>query len=194
MLPENPLEGANLNRFFSDLWWLVLIRGLAILALGVLFLLNPLAATTVLLMFLGAYWVIEGVFTIVRVFRTRSYLGGWGWSVFWGIVSILAGVIVFVFPILSAAVSLVFAVTLVSVMAFLSGIFSIADGIRLRKVISNEWSLIIGGAIMIVLAALAFLFPFIATAVLVWAIGIAAIAGGIVLIVLSFRMRKTGAL
>lgn len=194
MLPENPLESANLNRFFSDLWWLVLIRGFAILALGVLFLLNPLAATTVLLMFLGAYWVIEGVFTIVRAFRTRSYLGGWGWSVFWGIVSILAGVIVFVFPILSAAVSLMFAVTLVSVMAFLSGIFSIADGIRLRKVISNELSLIVGGAIMIVLATLAFLFPFIATAVLIWAIGIAAIAGGIVLIVLSFRMRKAGAL
>jgi uncharacterized membrane protein HdeD (DUF308 family) len=65
-------------------------------------------------------------------------------------------------------------------------------GIRLCKKISNEWSMILAGAIMVVFAVLAFLFPRVAIAVIVWTLGVCAIAGGIWNEVLSLRMRKSG--
>lgn len=152
------------------------MRGLAILALGILFLVRPVSTIMILLTFL----------------RTRKYVIGWGWELFAGILGIISGAIICAFPWLSAMMSMMFAVTLVSVLALLNGITSIVKGIRLCKKISNEWSMILAGAIMVVFAVLAFLFPRVAIAVIVWTLGVCAIAGGIWNEVLSLRMRKSG--
>jgi uncharacterized membrane protein HdeD (DUF308 family) len=152
------------------------VRGLAILALGILFLVRPVSTIMILLTFL----------------RTRKYVIGWGWELFAGILGIISGAIICAFPWLSAMMSMMFAVTLVSVLALLNGITSIVKGIRLCKKISNEWSMILAGAIMVVFAVLAFLFPRVAIAVIVWTLGVCAIAGGIWNEVLSLRMRKSG--
>lgn len=129
---------------------------------------------------------------LLTFLRTRKYVIGWGWELFAGILGIISGAIICAFPWLSAMMSMMFAVTLVSVLALLNGITSIVKGIRLCKKISNEWSMILAGAIMVVFAVLAFLFPRVAIAVIVWTLGVCAIAGGIWNEVLSLRMRKSG--
>jgi uncharacterized membrane protein HdeD (DUF308 family) len=180
----------NVNTFFADTWWLVLLRGIAALALGVLIIFRPVATAGILMMFLGGYWVIEGCILIVHSIRTRSYLSGWGWGVFAGVLVIFAGAALIAFPTLTAMMSVVFTLTMVGCLALVTGVYTIVNGIRLRKVITHEWSTLLAGAVMIVLAILGLLFPHVATAVFVWALGLTAVAGGILGIIASVRMRR----
>jgi uncharacterized membrane protein HdeD (DUF308 family) len=77
-------------------------------------------------------------------------------------------------------------------MVLISGIWSIFTGIRLRKVVSNEWSMIIGGIISVLFAILLMSNPLVSAMTLVWLIGVFALVGGIVLIVVAFRIRSLG--
>ena len=75
-------------------------------------------------------------------------------------------------------------------MVLASGIWSIITGIRLRKEISNEWSMILGGMLSAIFGILLMINPLVSAMTLVWLMGMFALAGGIILIVVSFRIRK----
>jgi uncharacterized membrane protein HdeD (DUF308 family) len=63
-------------------WWLELIEGIAAIIIGILLFVQPAATITVLVLFLGIYWLILGIFTLVSLFWDRT---AWGWKVFIGI-------------------------------------------------------------------------------------------------------------
>src|SRR5262245_64843928 len=48
---------------------------------------------------LGFYWLIRGIFDIVSIFIDNT---GWGWKLFLGIISILAGGYILMYPVASA--------------------------------------------------------------------------------------------
>ena len=74
----------------------------------------------------------------------------------------------------------------------MTGAFEIAAAIRLRKIITGEWLLVLSGVASIVLGALLMLFPgFGALAVVLW-IGAAALVSGVMFVVLGFRLRSWG--
>jgi uncharacterized membrane protein HdeD (DUF308 family) len=182
----------TLPRFSSGTWWLLLLRGIALVALGTLFIARPLATVTGLLFVLAIFWIITGVLAIVRSIRIREYSRGWGWMLASGLLGIVAGAIVLIFPLPSALVSLVLAVSVVCVLALADGVSCIAIGARLSKLFAGAWALILEGVIMVVVAALAFIFPLAAKSVVVWILGLAGIAGGFFGIVLSVRMLTAG--
>ena len=107
-----------------------------------------------------------------------------------GIISALAGIIVFTQPYIAAAIGATFVIYLVAIMVLISGIWSIITGIRLRKQISNEWSMIMGGLLSAIFAILLMANPLMSAMMMVWLMGLIALVGGIVLIVISFRIRK----
>ena len=72
-------------------WWLVLLEGIAAVIVGLLLLTNTGATLAILIQVLGLYWIIKGVLALVSLFVDRSM---WGWKLFVGILSIIAGVIV----------------------------------------------------------------------------------------------------
>ena len=45
-------------------WWLVLVEGLATVGVGLLLLIYPIPTVAVLVIFLGAYWFVTGLFSI----------------------------------------------------------------------------------------------------------------------------------
>jgi uncharacterized membrane protein HdeD (DUF308 family) len=183
---------SSLRRFYSGTWWVLLLRGIALVALGALFIARPLATVAGLLFVLAIFWIITGILAIVRSIRIREHSRGWGWMLASGFLGIGAGAIILIFPLPSALASLVLTVSVVCVLALVDGVTSIAIGARLSKMFPGAWALILEGVIMVVVAALAFVFPLAAQSVVVWMLGLAAIAGGIFGIVLSVRMLTAG--
>jgi uncharacterized membrane protein HdeD (DUF308 family) len=165
-------------------WWLVLIRGIAAILFGILALIWPAATVLVLVIFFGAYAIVDGVFSLFSAFRhgTRSR----AWAIFAGIIGILAGIVAFVWPGITSLALLY----VVAFWAILRGVAEIADGVRLRKVIDNEWMLIVGGALSVIFGILLIIWPGAGLLTLAWLIGIFAIIYGVAMVALSFRVKK----
>lgn len=172
-------------------WWAVLIRGIAAVLFGILALFWPQLTLQVLVLLFGAYALVDGIFAIVSAVRSASRRRGFDWrSVGWpiveGLAGIIAGLLTFFYPGVTALVLLYF----IGAWAIVTGIAEIVQAIELRRVIQNEWLLVVGGVLSIVFGILLFVFPGAGALAIVWLIGIYAIVFGIVLIGLSLRLRS----
>jgi uncharacterized membrane protein HdeD (DUF308 family) len=88
----------------------------------------------VLILFIGAWAIITGVFEIVAAIRLRQVITGEWMLVLSGIVSILFGVMVFTFP-LAGAVGISW---ILGAYAMTAGIILISLGVKLRKLVVAE--------------------------------------------------------
>jgi uncharacterized membrane protein HdeD (DUF308 family) len=68
--------------------WSFLAAVLAIV-LGVVLIARPLAGVLTLTMVLVAFFIIEGIFSIIGAIEHRQHLRSWGWVLFSGIVDLL---------------------------------------------------------------------------------------------------------
>ena len=183
-------ENQSVKNVISNIWWLVLLRGLLVLGLGILLISKPMATLVILVHVMGIFWFIDGLATLFESIRGRKTHTNWGWGVFVGIISALAGLIVFVQPVISAVIGMTFLIYLVAIMILASGIWSVITGIRLRKAIKNEWSMILGGILYVIFGLLLLGNPVMSAMMIVWLFGLSALVGGIFLIIASFRIRK----
>jgi uncharacterized membrane protein HdeD (DUF308 family) len=162
-------------------WWLILVRGLAAIAFGIVCFVWPAVSLLALVFLWGAYAIIDGVSAAI-----------WGaWSHWWsmllvGVVSVLAGLIAFLWPGITALALLY----LIAAWAIVRGVAEIAAAIRLRHEITNEGLLVLGGAVSIVFGVLVVLFPGAGALSVLWVIGIFAVVFGIAAVVLSLRLRS----
>jgi uncharacterized membrane protein HdeD (DUF308 family) len=168
-------------------WWALVLRGAIAILFGLAALLRPDIALQALILLFGAYALVDGVFSIVGVFGgTRGGTPRW-LLLIEGVAGILAGVIAFVAPGLTAILLLY----LIAAWAIVTGIAEIAMAIRLRREISGEWALIVGGAFSILFGViLAVVGPAVGLLSLIWLIGVYAVAFGIMLLIAGFRVRS----
>jgi uncharacterized membrane protein HdeD (DUF308 family) len=168
-------------------WWALALRGAIAILFGLAALLRPDIALQALILLFGAYALVDGVFSIVGVFGgTRSGTPRW-LLLIEGVAGILAGVIAFVAPGMTAIILLY----LIAAWAIVTGIFEIAMAIRLRREISGEWALIVGGAFSVLFGViLAVVGPAVGLLSLIWLIGVYAVAFGIMLLIAGFRVRS----
>jgi uncharacterized membrane protein HdeD (DUF308 family) len=103
-----------------------------------------------------------------------------------GIIGIVAGIVTFMWPGITAMILLY----LIAFWAILTGVLEIVAGIRLRAVIANEILLILMGVLSTLFGILIIIFPGAgALAIIIW-IGAYAVLFGIILIALAFRLRS----
>jgi len=167
-------------------WWALAIRGGIAILFGLAALLRPGIALEALILLFGAYALVDGVFSIVGLFGgTRG--GTPRWLLFIeGVVSILAGLIALFLPGLTAILLLY----LIAAWAIVTGISEIAMAIRLRKEISGEWALIVGGAFSVLFGViLAVVGSVVGLISLIWLIGFYAVAFGVLMLVTAFSVR-----
>jgi uncharacterized membrane protein HdeD (DUF308 family) len=182
-------EIKSLKQVASAIWWLVLLRGIAAVLLGILLFTNTAATLSVIIIFLGIYWVVDGISTLLASFIGREENSNWGWGIFVGIISILAGLAVLSQPVLTAIFTTSFIVSFVGIMIIISGVWSIVTGFRLRKT-SGEWVMIIGGVLGLILGLLLVMNPLFSALVYVYIIAVFLIIGGFSLIVMAFQVKK----
>lgn len=122
--------------------------------------------------------------------KGRKEIQAWGWGIFTGILGVLAGIIILAQPAIGLVLTTTFLAWFLAIAALLYGINGIVTGIRLRKEIKGEWSMVIGGILSIIFGIVLMLNPLVSALTLVICIGVVAIIGGIVISVLAFTVRK----
>ena len=170
----------------SGLWWAIALRAAAAILLGVIAIFMPGPTLAAIVIVFGIYAIIDGILAIVAAVRGFRKKERWWPMLLEGLVGIAAGAIAIFWPGIGA-LALTY---LVAAWALVTGAFEIAAAIRLRKVISGEWLLLIAGLLSIVLAVLVALFPGTGALLLVWWIGAYAFAYGVVSLVLALRVRS----
>lgn len=100
------------------LWWLILLRGIAALILGIFPISSPGMTTVVLVSFVGAYWLVDGMFSLVGMFMDRR---AWGLKLALGILGILAGIYVLRHPLWASILVVTFVVILLGVQGLIGG-------------------------------------------------------------------------
>ncbi len=91
------VAGIDFIRYF-DRGWAVLVGGAAGIAAGLLTLMFPGQASHVLYSVIAAWAIVTGMFEIVVAARIRFFIPGEWAMVLAGILSILCGVLLFVYP------------------------------------------------------------------------------------------------
>lgn len=171
------------NEELSNLWWLILLEGVATLILGFLLITNTAMTVTTLIIFLGVYWLVDGIFSLIRIFVGESDLH-WGWLLVRGILGILAGLMVVRNPLWA---TILVPTTLVIILG-VQGI--IIGAIRLVQAFKGDgvWAGV-AGAVSILFGLILLFNPIIGAVVLPTVAGIFGLIGGIVLIIQAFRVR-----
>lgn len=167
-------------------WWLILIEGIAAILIGIALFVVPVQAALGIGFFIGLYWVLTGIIALVSLFWDRSH---WGWKLFWGIISVMAGWYV-LGNLIAGTVFLAWIwVLILGLQGLIVGVIELVQafkGAGWGRGILGALSVIIGGwlvwATMAQPARVVFAVP--------WVIGIFAVIGGIAAIVFSFQARK----
>lgn len=181
------------NEAFLELlgknWGWIALRGAAAVIFGVLAFAWPGKTVFVLVLFFGAYALVEGIFALIGAFKVRDQ-GRPMWTfVLIGLLGIAAGIVTFLWPGITALALL----TLIAVWAFFMGIFQIAAAVRLRKVIDHEWLLALSGVLSVIFGAVMLARPVEGLLAIVWVIAAYSVVFGILLIVLAFRLKNRAA-
>ena len=168
-------------------WWLLALRGALLVTFGVLALAWPESTLIVLVALFAAYAFFGGVVWIAAgVSRRWPRWPRWLMLAI-GALSCAAGAVAVAYP----AITLLVLVTLMGAHAIVSGVFDIAAAIRLRKLIHNEWLLVLSGIVSLVFGALVLLYPVAAgLAALVLLVSVYAILAGLLLLAAAWRVRN----
>jgi uncharacterized membrane protein HdeD (DUF308 family) len=109
-------------------WWAVLLEGLTGIAIGFLTFVWPNITAHVLLYFIAIWAVITGVFEIAAAIQLRRVISGeWG-MVLSGLLSVVLGILLFVFP-SAGAVGLIW---LIGIYAIIAGLMESTFAFRVR--------------------------------------------------------------
>ena len=166
-------------------WWTFVVRGLLAIAFGVLAVFAPGLGIAVLVGLFAAWALIDGVTSLVTGIGGRNRDKSWWLEILEGVVSIIAGIIALVFPVLAADVLVI----IIAAWAIVTGIFEIIAAIRLREQIRGEFWLGLAGLASILFGVILLVFPGVGALSLVWLIGSFALVFGVFLVILGWRLR-----
>jgi uncharacterized membrane protein HdeD (DUF308 family) len=169
-------------------WGMIALRGVAALLFGLLTLFRPAVSLAALILLFGVYALADGVFTIAAAITNRRGQPHWVALLVGGVLGVAAGILTFLYPGVTALVLLYF----IAAWAIVRGVAEVVVAIRLRKVITGEWLLILAGVLSVVFGFVLVAFPGAgALAVVLW-IGAYATVLGVLLLALAFRLRSWG--
>jgi uncharacterized membrane protein HdeD (DUF308 family) len=167
-------------------WWVPVIRGIAAIVFGVIAFAYPGLTVAMLVLFFGAWVLVDGVFRVIGAIGHRAFDKEWGFDLIIGIVGIIIGFLTFHAPQITALALIIY----IAAWALMIGATEIALAIKLRREIKGEWFLILMGLVSIVFAVMLLWNPLPGALALVWLIGSYAIVFGILGIILGFRLRS----
>ena len=102
-LPDRPMLHA-----LAKCWWLLLLRGLAAIAFGVLAFLWPGLTLVTLVLIYGAFALVDGVLSLAAAFTGGAKPVPTWWLVVVGLLGIAAGAVTFLWPGITAILLVLF--------------------------------------------------------------------------------------
>jgi len=168
-------------------WWLISLRGLLALALGIIMLvMDPLTAAELLVLFIGVYALVDGIFALVVGIINRPPHRNRAWLIAEGIIGILAGVAILAAPLLAGAVIVYF----IAFWALLTGILELVFSIAEWKYLPGAWMILINGIISVLLGGLILANVVAGAVLLVVIIAVYLVIFGLLLMLLGFSLKS----
>jgi uncharacterized membrane protein HdeD (DUF308 family) len=170
-------------------WWVVLLRGLLAIVFGVGALIWPGITILSLVLLFGAYSLVDGILDLAMAVGGKETAGSNRLLVgLMGLLGIGAGIVAFLWPDITAVALL----WVIAAWAIATGILEILVAVRFRKEITNEWFWVLSGILSVILGLVLVFQPTLGALGLITTIGVFSIAWGVMLVVLSFRLRRLG--
>jgi uncharacterized membrane protein HdeD (DUF308 family) len=180
------VEVKPLNGILAQNWWAVALRGLLGIVFGLIAFFLPGATMLSLILIFAGYLLADGVLAIVAAVRAARRHDRWGWLTFEGILSIITAIIAALWPGLTAVAF----VLIVAAWAIVTGGLMFAAAFFDLNTEHGRWWLALGGLISVAYGFLLIAAPLLGALVLTWWLAAYALAFGIVLVILAFRLRS----
>ncbi len=166
-------------------WWVPVIRGIAAIVFGIIAFTHPVMAIATLVLFFGAWVLIDGIFRIFGAIKHRGSDSDWAWQLVIGLIGIIVGLLTFHAPQVTALALVIY----IAAWALMIGASEIVMAVKLRHEIKGEWLLILMGLASIVFAVLLLWNPVAGAAAVIWLIAWYAVVLGILAIFFGFRLK-----
>ena len=169
-------------------WWLLLVVGIALLAVGILVFIYPARSYLDLSVLFGWLILFSGVMEVVLAARSRHFVTGRGWMLAGGIIEIILGAIL-VFNVALSAVTLPIFLGFWLLMRSFSTI-GLASDMHVLGILGSGWT-VLTGVLLLICSLWMLLQPlaFGTTAVVVW-VGLSLLFAGISTVSLSLQLRS----
>jgi uncharacterized membrane protein HdeD (DUF308 family) len=181
--------GSKMFGLLTRNWWVLVFRGVLAILFGLLAFGRPGITLATLILFFGAYALVDGIFAIYLAFggsEEGKEKNDRGFLLLEGLVGIGIGIITVWAPGVTAISLLLY----IAAWSLAMGVLQIAAAIRLRREIEREGWLILSGVASILFAAIMFWNPAAGALALLWVIGSYAIVFGAILILLGFKLHN----
>jgi uncharacterized membrane protein HdeD (DUF308 family) len=162
------------------------LRGIVAIIFGLVAFFMPVATLYALTILFGAYALIDGIVNLVAAVRSARHGEHWWALLLEGLAGLGAAAVTMVWPLLT----LVVLIYIIAAWALITGILEIIAAIRLRRVITGEWLLVLTGVASIVFGLVLFAAPGPGAVVIAWWIGIYVFIFGLLMLGLAFRLRR----
>jgi uncharacterized membrane protein HdeD (DUF308 family) len=163
-------------------WWLVLVEGIVVSLFGLILLVAPGASLFFLVLLLGIYLLVAGIFRIISIFLDSS---SWGWKLAAGILCLIAGLAILSNPLWSTTVASTWLVILVGFLAILQGAAGLVVAFQ-----GGGWGMGVLSVLGILFGLFLVINPLIGVATLTLILAIFMLIGGVGAVFQAFRMRR----
>jgi uncharacterized membrane protein HdeD (DUF308 family) len=184
---RHPLRNAAAGAV-GAVWWYFLLRGLLLLGVGIVFLVNPGLGAVAFAKIIGGLLLIDGVITAIAGI-TGSAESRFT-AVIRGLLSALAGLFVFLQPALVAKLAVTTVLFIIAPFVVINGILEIVASFRSRVEESGKKGSLLSGVLTLILGLLLFLTPLFFGLLIVRVLGIVAILIGLILLFLASKFHN----
>jgi uncharacterized membrane protein HdeD (DUF308 family) len=174
----------EMKNALASLWWMPLVRGILLVLFGILMFTRTGSTLLSLIWFMGIYWIVDGIFSIIEGIRGHTEKSR-PWMIVGGIFGILAGLFIVGNPVVAGLVGGTFLATLIGIATIASGLVMIFKG---RDGQWTWWGLIMG-ILYVIFGIFIFSHPLATMGTLVWLFALWALVSGVLAIVLAFKLR-----
>ena len=173
------------TKMVARIWWTIVLRGVLAILFGVVALFYTGQTLLALVYVFGTYAVLNGIFAIASAVRAGEAHQRWGWLAFAGIVGVVAGIVSFFWPGITA-LAVVF---IVASWAIIGGVAEIAFALSWPDTLAHPWFAALSGIVSVVYGVILAVWPRSGAVALTWLLGIYAIAYGAMLLYYANRLR-----
>ena len=170
----------------SRYWWMTVLRGVFWILFGVVLFASPGISLLSLTLALGVVILADGIINVANAVSGRKEHDDWWVLLLIGLTGIGVGLLTLYSP-QAMALAIVF---YVAIWAVATGLLEIVAAVRLRKQIPGEVWLGLAGVASVVFGVLLVARPGAGALTLLWLIAAYAIAFGVMLLLLAFKVRS----
>jgi uncharacterized membrane protein HdeD (DUF308 family) len=162
-------------------------RGALAIAFGIVAFAWPVLTLAGIVVLFGAFAVVDGALALALAAKQardrRLFRGAL-------IAEALIGLVAGAIAVFSPGLGSFAIVAIVAGWAIVTGLLEIVAGIALRRVIEDEWALLLGGVVSIAVGIALVARPSVSAVAIAWLLGLYALGFGALLLVLAVRLRR----